>query len=145
MKINHRIIYNKYLIFCVVLVILAMTYFIQDYLYWLKRAPRDIKIAIRKNKELVNSRIDAVGRYYNYHGFVPESLESMVNDPVGRQSWIQITNNPWGHPIGYSVSKSTTNTTVKIWSYGSDNKPGGDGAAADVSMEWNQPETNSIR
>lgn len=127
---------NVLIVLCALITVLTILYLIQDYVYWLKRSPRDIKVAIRKNHELVASRINAVKLYYNYHGFVPESLESMVNDPVGRQSWIQITNNPWGHPIGYSFSKNGTNTIVEIWSYGCDNKPGGHGAAADVIMKW---------
>lgn len=112
--------------------------------YWIARAPRDINAAIKSNVEHINSITNAVNHYYNFHGKIPQSLENMVNDPTGRQSWIQITTDPWGFKIGYKVTETSTNTIIKVWSYGSDNKPGGEWAAFDVVRCWSLPITNQI-
>lgn len=115
--------------------------------YWIDRAPRDINAAIKSNVDQINFITNAVHRYYNFHKKLPASLDCMVNDPVGRQSWVQIITDPWGFKIGYRVNKTSTNDVVMVWSYGSDNKPGGKWAAADVVRSWSPSaidQTNSI-
>lgn len=138
-EIGRRLLYGfSAVIFIVMLIVYS------ELTYWIKRAPQDINAAIKNNINHLEAITLAIEKYYRYHGFLPESLKNMVNDSDGRHSWIQITTDPWGNEIGYEIIKTQTNMTAKIWSYGSDNKPGGEWAAADVFRYWSPQKNGKI-
>ncbi len=78
-------------------------------------------------------RLD-IGRY-------PTSAEGLnllvQGDPKTVQGWAGpylgggLPKDPWGHPYGYEAPAGETGA-AKVYSYGSDGKAGGDGAAADI-------------
>lgn len=118
-------------------------YFYTDYSYWMRRYPRDMAYTIQSNKKIIDAAALAIERYYQEHGYAPSSLSDLVSDPIAYRSWLLLTDDSWGRPIGYSVSVSGTTTVIRIWSYGCDGKPGGEGPAADLYFEWQPNKTNT--
>ena len=46
---------------------------------------------------------------------------------------------PWGEPYHYESPGQNNPESFDLWSYGSDNAPGGDGVDADIG-NWSEPE-----
>lgn len=128
---------------CILVIGYFVWYQVTDILYWAHRRPRDMKSALRGNEKRIDHAVSAVERYYQYHGAAPVSLSDLVNDPVALRSWLQLIDDEWGRPIGYSVGGAGTGTVVRIWSYGGDGKPGGEGPAADTFREWSPNVSNA--
>ncbi len=94
-------------------------------------------------------------------GAYPATIEALIEglNPKMRPYVEGVTTDAWGHPLTYKVveeveppapvaedakpdaepAKPTARTTIEIMSLGSDNAPGGDGAAADLKLSDQKP------
>jgi general secretion pathway protein G len=78
---------------------------------------------------------------YNYPS-TQQGLEALVSKPGGEpeaKNWHRyldkLPKDPWGNPYSY-LQPGTKGGEFDLFSMGSDNRPGGEGAAADVG-NWN--------
>jgi len=77
---------------------------------------------------------DDIGRFPT----ADEGLKALVANPGSAQGWLgpylksdKAMNDPWGHPLVYTVGGDGT---VTVASLGADGKPGGTGVDADISQ-----------
>ncbi len=77
---------------------------------------------------------DDIGRYPTQQ----EGLKALVANPGSATGWLgpylksdKATNDPWGHPLVYTVAADGTATVTSL---GADDKPGGTGVDADISQ-----------
>jgi hypothetical protein len=110
-------------------------FLIAEVLYWTRRLPRNIAHTIKSNEGRVDGVVSGVNQYYNFHGYVPSTIHDLERGDNGRR-WILLANDAWGRLLHYEVIGSGSNIVVRVWSYGADGKPGGEGSAADLYREW---------
>jgi len=90
--------------------------------------------AAQSNVELLGSR---VANFYLDVGKIPERLEDLVEQPSGAEGWLgpyakkSALKDPWGHDYHYDYPGQ--HDEFDIYSYGADNRQGGDGKNADIS------------
>ena len=128
-------------IYCIITICtVIVAYFIWDYCTevskWRRLYPQYMSERTQKNEIIIDKAVLAIDNYYKFHGYAPTALSDLVSDPIAYKSWLLLTSDSWGRTIGYSVSVSGTTTVVRVWSYGCDGKPGGEGSAADLYREW---------
>lgn len=77
---------------------------------------------------------DDIGRYPTE----AEGLKALVTAPDGAKGWLgpylksdKALNDPWGHPLVYATN---ADGTAKVTTLGADDKPGGTGVDADLSV-----------
>ena len=72
-------------------------------------------------------------------GTYPESLEQLINPPDGGPGYLKgrksVPLDPWKMPYMYDPPSVTGTGTFKIYSYGKDKAPGGEGDNQDISNE----------
>jgi general secretion pathway protein G len=102
--------------------------------------PDDARIA--RSKQDIRAIESALNLYKLDNFYYPttqQGLEALVSPPSGdppAKNWKpggyigQMPKDPWGNP--YQFLSPGTKGQVDIFSLGSDNKPGGEGAAADI-------------
>lgn len=82
----------------------------------------------------------AVDEFYLDTGQTPRRLEELVEEPGNVSNWNgpyvnnSNLNDPWGNPYQYRFPGE--HRDIDIFSYGSDNQPGGEDAARDIG-NWN--------
>ena len=116
-------------------------FLIAEVLYWTSRLPRDIAHTIKSNERLVDGVVSGIEQFYIFHGYVPSTIHDLERGDNGRR-WVMLVNDAWGRLIHYTVIGSASNIGVRVWSYGGDGKPGGEGPAADLYREWQPNKTN---
>jgi hypothetical protein len=120
-------------------------YQIADVLYWIKRVPLDASSVIAANERRVDCVVSGIEEFYNHHGYVPRAIHELKSDSHDRRAWVLLVNDEWGRLIGYTADNSKTGITVRVWSYGSDGKPGGTNTAQDILREWKvHSNTNAV-
>lgn len=117
-------------IFCVILIEI-----VSQFGYWYIRSLGDSSSLIEENQEQVACVLNAIIAYADFHGNPPNTLADLKNDKTAMKTWCVLTKDIWNIPINFKVWKDGSNTVVKVWSYGVDKKPGGDGPATDIVLE----------
>ena len=105
----------------------------------LGRVGRSKKAAARVQIELIGSALDQfkldTGRYPG----TQEGLQALQANPGNVTGWEgpylkkDVPHDPWGN--AYHFKSPGDHGEYDLWSYGSDNAPGGDGEAADI-ISW---------
>jgi hypothetical protein len=111
-------------------------YFVFEVFYWTRRLPIDVAKAVKANERRVDGVVSGIKQFYNYHGYLPDTINELVRDVDDHRPWVLLVDDEWGRLIEYTVSYSGTSTVVRVWSYGSDGKPGGISSAKDTFREW---------
>jgi|SRR5882672_3444965 len=99
-------------------------------------AVRNFFVAARKKAEMDVVSIDsAISNFIVENGGkAPENLEVLVTpDENGRtilKNRTTVPLDPWGNPYGYEPP--TSNRDYRVFSYGKDGQPGGEGDNADI-------------
>jgi len=120
--------------------IVIISYFVWDYFTdvskFMRHYPQYMADLSQENEKRIDKAVLAINNYFNFHGYAPAKLSDLQNDPIAYKSWLLLNSDGWGRTFGYSASVYGTGTVVRIWSYGCDGKPGGEGPAADLYREW---------
>ena len=107
------------------------------------------KLVVRNNedkKERAHGMIkiisDALERFYHDNGRYPntdEGLELLTikNDKEKRPYLNGLPADPWRSPFQYRNPGTRYRHSYDLWSYGADEKPGGDGQDADIYAQRN--------
>ena len=93
-------------------------------------------------KQDINGLLQALKLYRLDNGRYPstsQGLQSLVQKPDGARNWRpyldRMPTDPWGHP--YQYLNPGVKGEIDVFSFGPDNKPGGDGDDADIGS-WEQ-------
>jgi general secretion pathway protein G len=102
--------------------------------------PDDARIArCKQDIRAIESALNLYKLDNFYYPTTQQGIEALVSPPSGdppAKNWKpggylpQVPKDPWGNP--YQFLSPGTKGQIDIFSLGSDNKPGGEGAAADI-------------
>ena len=91
---------------------------------------------VKSDIEFLSNQVDI---YYKQKGTLPKSLYELELPPGQKivEPWAikKLPKDPWGRIYRYTVEVANGAVSYKIWTYGNDDKAGGDGENADLSNQ----------